>query len=896
MDWHNQEVLNNPNLSYTSRDYSSIYNNLIEALPSLTKVYNPDEEADPGIVLIKVISMLGDMLSHVSDINALEVYPRTVLQTPNAQQIFRLVGYKMKYYTSARCAAYFNNENSIPITIQRYNTFTSAASNITYTNLNEIQIPAGASGSSQVRAELVQGTPVMPSINYVIDDTYYTGEWYDAYDFNVDVNSYVTSNRIYLSGVTVDGSTITLIDDDTSAFASHEWERVENLNTLTKVGKYFEFDFDETGSPYIQLPEYWSNRYIITRFKLFYVISDGADGEILANSLTTISPDNVIIPGATNKSTYLQNLRIYNSASTSGSDPETPDEARISAELYINTIDTLVTLDDFTKATKRIEGIANAIATDIQTDPNYELMTEDQINLYVIRLPGYENVYANDDNGNDYYYSRDNENDKLWAQAVVDDINNHKLAKYDIDVKFENYIDWIDWTIEGAIWLRQPVPTDKNHDIMVKIDNLISYTFSPKVLGFKEAINYIDVIDCIKSADKLIYHVDLNSSAIIYSRIRRDNNGNPTGETVKHKWLIYDETTNAYTQYYANGFGCLPTPSGDGTGRNAGYRIFREDGANFSTGGLNLETGYEVNEFEIYNNKIFNWVQEKRIDTGYYIDQTNPDRPVIMKTGLNGEPNTKTPYYFVEQVGIYLKNGDYSGEYLVTNNRDANGIAEGYEGFDETTSRPVFDIYSQEYGEWTKRFIDRAKGEIFVVRGKYAYSTKHFYNESTDQIVDSFGDPILQESSGDVIRDIVSQEELTGLYQQNLTISTNNKYDFYLGQDDKGEPLLDSQGNIITGFPISPDGFNIYVNTDEYIIHDNGNGILIGSPGILDGYGTIDYTTGHITFTTTFTPMSMRIMYQKNVVTMARYYSFNPDKFYTMPQFLRYENARRTLG
>ena len=118
MDWHNKEVLNNPNLSYTSRDFASIYQDLYNAIPNLTKLYDPKEETDPGIVLIKLMSMLGDMLSHTSDINALEVFPRTVIQPPNAQQIFRLVGYKMKWYQSARCKAYFTNSNSIPVTIE----------------------------------------------------------------------------------------------------------------------------------------------------------------------------------------------------------------------------------------------------------------------------------------------------------------------------------------------------------------------------------------------------------------------------------------------------------------------------------------------------------------------------------------------------------------------------------------------------------------------------------------------------------------------------------------------------------------------------------------------------------------------------------------------------------
>ena len=904
IDWSNKEVLNNPNLSYTSRDYTSIYNDLINAIPNLTKIYKPTEETDPGIVLIKMISMLGDMLSHTSDLNALEVYPRTVLQLPNAKQIFRLVGYKMKWYQSARCAAYFTNANSVPVTIHRFNVFTAGDSAIKYTNLNQIDIPAGASGSTQYRAELIQGTPVTPTLSTIIDNSYYTGSWYDQYDFNVDAKRVVGNNRIYLDGTTVDGSTIMLIDDDNTSFAVNEWTLVDNLNTLTDIGKYFEFDFDETGSPYIELVNYWNSMYSITRFKLFYVVSDGSAGEITDNALTQISPNNVTISGTSDKTSYLKNVHIYNSASTYGSRPETPEQARKNAELYINTIQTLVVLDDFRKAAKRIQGVANAIATDLQTDPDREHMLPDTVKLYMIRLPGYSNDIT--EPIADMYGSSDfndltpvDQLDEMWKESVRNELNSYKLGRYDIDVVFENSIDWIDWTIEGSIWLRQPIPVDKNHDLMVRINQSLDHTFSPVTLDFAEPINYIDVIDNIKSVDKLIYHVDLATANIQYSRILRDTNGNPTGLTVDRRWLIYSENTGAYTFYWANGFGCLPTPGGDGTGSNEGYRIFRDDGATWSTG-LNLDTGSEINEFEIYNDRIYSWVQEERIPTDYYIKHSNEDpyldRPIIMKN--NGEgPDTETEYYFVEKIVILLEDGKESGEYLVRNVRDINGKSENESGFSSSSGRDVYDIWNEKYNEWTRRFIDRNTGEIFIVRGGAVYSTKRYYNEDTGEIVDGFGD-ILYDEEGNYRRKPVTKEALTGRYEQTIPIQNERTYNFYLGQTLDGIPLVDANGDVIEGFPIKPDGFHIFVNTDEYVIHDNGSGTLVGTPGILSGYGSIDYATGEVNFTIAegVELSSLKIVYYKNVITMARYTYFDPEKFYTQPQFLKYSNANRMLG
>lgn len=896
VDWSNKEVLNNPNLSYTSRDFSSIYTDLINAIPSLTQLYNPTEEADPGVVLIKLMSMLGDMLSHTSDTNALEVYPRTVLQLPNARQIFRLVGYKMKWYESARCAAFFTNANPVPVTIGRFNTFTTT-DGIVYTNLNQIDIPAGATGNTIYETELVQGTPVTPTMTTVIDEAYYTGSWYDAYEFNVNAAAVVQNNRIYFNATNIDGSTIVLIDDDTTSFETTEWQRVENLNTVTEVGKYFEFDFDESGNPYIELVNYWNDIYSITRFKLFYVMSDGMDGEITDNALTQIGTEHITISGTTNISGYMDNVHIYNTASTYGSAPETPEQARRNAELYINTIQTLVVLEDFQKAAKRITGVANAIATDIQTDPDRENMLPDTVKLYIIRYPGYGDYSPTDIFGSsDYGEFAPTILNEIWQQNVVDELNSYKLGRYNIQVAFENNIDWIDWTIEGSIWLRQPIPIDKNHDLMIRINASLDHTFSPSTLDFGEPINYIDVIDNIKSVDKLIYHVDLATAVIKYNRIKRDHNGNATGLTVDRRWLIYNENTGMYTFYYANGFGCLPNPGGDGTQSNEGYRIFREDGANWSTG-LDLETGREVNEFEIYNNRIYNWVQQERIPTDYYIDETDPDRPVIKKNNGSG-PDTDTPYYFVEKLTILLADGKESGEYLKRNKRDDRGIDENTSGYDKTTGRDVYDIWDEQYNEWTCRFIDRETGEIFIVRGGAVYSTKRYYNETTGEIVDGFGSPIVDEN-GNYVREDVSREELTGRYEQTIPVSADKSYHFFLGQTIDGEPLTDSIGNTIVGFPIKPDGFHVFVDIDNYVIHDNGSGVLMGSANVLAAPGSIDYATGEVTFTLAEdieVTRPLKIVYYKNVITMARYYYFDPEKFYTQPQFLRYTNANRMLG
>ena len=62
-------------LGVINRDYQSIFTDLVNTIPSLTEQWNTNDESDPGIVLVKLMSMLGDMLSYNTDKAYLEAFP-----------------------------------------------------------------------------------------------------------------------------------------------------------------------------------------------------------------------------------------------------------------------------------------------------------------------------------------------------------------------------------------------------------------------------------------------------------------------------------------------------------------------------------------------------------------------------------------------------------------------------------------------------------------------------------------------------------------------------------------------------------------------------------------------------------------------------------------------------
>lgn len=107
--------MNNEFLKYTSKDYNSIFTDLVAAIPTLTDLWTNTEDGDPGIVLVKLMSALGDMLSYNADKQALEYYSSTVTQRKNAAKLFNLIGYKMHWYRSATNRISVTNTQVVPM-------------------------------------------------------------------------------------------------------------------------------------------------------------------------------------------------------------------------------------------------------------------------------------------------------------------------------------------------------------------------------------------------------------------------------------------------------------------------------------------------------------------------------------------------------------------------------------------------------------------------------------------------------------------------------------------------------------------------------------------------------------------------------------------------------------
>jgi len=470
-------------LQVDSRDYLSIFGDLIKAVPNVSQTWNTTDENDPGVAIIKEMAMYGDMLSYNHDKAVLEVYPASVTQRKNAVQVFGLLGYKLHWYQSARCKITLTNKTPENIIIPTFSTFISDQDNITYTYIGK---QVTLTQNTAVTIEAIQGIPRTPTINTasLIPSGNYT--WSSVYNFNI-VKEDIIGDKIYIGDKTVDETSIILIDNK-----FRTWTQVANIDALTYTGTYFELKIDDNDNPYIQLPSYWEN-FEVNQFQLFYLVSAGIDGQIQADRLTRFYADS---------KEYVANgsdVDVSNSTSTYGYNAETPAEARDNVVNYINTYDTLITTSDFEKATKRVPGVANCIVTDMTNDPDpsdfdgngnpFDLAC---IKIYTTKSDAYADV-----------------SDDVLATNIITSLKNHKLMLLKMNVDFDN-ITYYNWTVRGTIYLKEKVDLNTAQNIKTDIDTAIKQMYSKDNIAYNSIIGYGGLLQVIHSVSDLIYNIDID--------------------------------------------------------------------------------------------------------------------------------------------------------------------------------------------------------------------------------------------------------------------------------------------------------------------------------------------------------------------------------------------------
>lgn len=389
-------------VKYSSRDYQSLLNDFIEAIPTLTELWDCESDSDPGMVLAKYIAACADMLGINLDLQASEMYGATVSQRKNAEKIFGLFGYTLGFYTAAKTEVTFTNatQESMKIdfgfngsnfcTLNAYSDITNTQRVITYNILPMT--------SSYASTESRSSRYVTTSDIDVFEDTDAVTLAPGASCTRIAVEGELRSFNISVADVKANNYVINLPSQhvDTTAvwvkakgnlsdenFLVTRWRQVASVAEFNVPEPLFAVTYDNysnaqiTVSNYLNQLENYSGNYLI----VYWIDCSGLIGsvgeDVLSNLIWAKTGDGINTvtyeSGDITVSNLSNTIEMPNTFTVTGASPETAHEAYLNSRNYINTWDSLITLSDYNKFIRREPGVDAGLVVDCQKALEYNL-------------------------------------------------------------------------------------------------------------------------------------------------------------------------------------------------------------------------------------------------------------------------------------------------------------------------------------------------------------------------------------------------------------------------------------------------------------------------------------------------------------------------------------------
>lgn len=377
------------NMSYTNKDFNSIYVELLEYAKKLSYKWDPaaSDESDPGVVLLKLAAIIGDKDCYNIDKNILELMPASVTQLAAARQLFEQCGYSMRYYRAAQgdvnitikkdlgddLDEYPNTE--FTYTIPQFTMFTDQDSSTIYTSTSAKTIEV----KTETSIPVIEGAIVQYTVN---NDALITMQ-------NLDNN-----NRLYFteSNIAENGIFITTVDSTKPNYTNYEdWKCVDNLEIQPKGTLCYRFGVTIDSSVcYIEFPQDIET-ILGEGLHIHYVLTNGSAGNISAGAIRNFYVDTKFTRTAvkTNVTSQVdattENITIKNLLPIlNGQDPESIDDAYKNYKRVRDTFNTLVSLKDYSDYLVTSQTASNGFVCDRTNDiqRSYKVLTTDGSRSY----------------------------------------------------------------------------------------------------------------------------------------------------------------------------------------------------------------------------------------------------------------------------------------------------------------------------------------------------------------------------------------------------------------------------------------------------------------------------------------------------------------------------------
>lgn len=535
-------IINNSK-SYTNKDFQSIYNELLDLVEQLTDKWNPTSEVDPGVVLVKLMAVLGDKLNYSIDKQILELFPSTVTQRKNARQIFNLIGYKMKWYMSAidRVGIKLKELHNEDIIIPAFTILTNKEKSTNYITLGELRLNANDL-DTVAYVDCIEGRLLEVKIG---DNT------------EIDLSDLDENYRIYFSDLNVAENGIFVSDGGTNIY---DWKQVDNINAHPLGSKVYEFNVSEDETRcYLQFPTDINDLTVSKSINIKYITSAGAGGNIIQSTLRTFNDHILDTLGepVENKLAIIQTQPINN-----GANPETIDDAYTNSRKTVSTFDTLITKLDYYNYIRRLENrgrklVSNLVVADREDDLNdvidiitikngLEVLEHEnkEMTPYDLRLYMLDTGTTYEDGFKPIFNpTRKLEVEHFLTEAKAINLDFH-LPPIGED---KLYLFKGKFTLAGQIITSEKLSKDEARVLENKIVLGLQQKYSSSNLEFGEELDYTEIVTTIMSFDNRIKTVALSQPEYtIYKATVND-------EEIEETELTNDEKYDLIAKMIARG-------------------------------------------------------------------------------------------------------------------------------------------------------------------------------------------------------------------------------------------------------------------------------------------------------------------------------------------------------
>ena len=512
--------------SYTSKDFESIYPELLDLVKVLTYRWDPSisNESDPGVILLKLNAIIADKCNYNSDKNVLECFPSSVTQPANARKLFAQLGYFMHWYKSATTnislkwvASTLDYSYDIPA----FTMVSTEDKSVVYTLLGPVINGTSIAIASQdlkcdgnpVIFNAIQGVAVTYAIN---GDTLITANYLD------------NNNRLYFDSTDVAQNGIFITNQGENNYSA--WVQKDNLVAEALGNTFYKFGVSDDGtSCYIEFPEDIES-LIRNGINITYIKTLGYQGNVKAKDISVFYNDIAVTSPQGDKTTLNStNVYISNPSSTSnGDDIESIDEAYRGYERTVGTFNTLVTLRDYINYILRSNLVSNGFVCDRTNDiqctyriisnqdgvdqsVNYirESTGSPELNAFSLKLylTNYSDVF--------YPYSQFDSTFNLVSntklQTIKDYLQEQKSISHDYsdilprtDTELNLCYVKVKCDISCDVVTQYELSTTEINSLKQTIKEALYNNFNARKLNFGDQISYEDITEVVQQSDKRI--------------------------------------------------------------------------------------------------------------------------------------------------------------------------------------------------------------------------------------------------------------------------------------------------------------------------------------------------------------------------------------------------------